>query len=234
MALLSATIGEPERLREWLRPCQLITSASRTPLSKQVWQLEQDEDPDEVLIGDLRSVLAEPSNAAIVFVYRREAADGLAKKLAVALGSPVLSYHSGQSATERSRIRSEFKTGACRCVVATTALASRFFARRRSGELSTAWVRERSRQRLADAVGSGPVAYSQNDEDSILSGLFERLAVKDGFFVEIGASDGAQNCTRNLAEHGWNGLWVEADPLAAAKARSVAPIWSFSVRSPPP
>ena len=35
IALLSATIGQPELLREWLRPCQFITSKARTPLAKE-------------------------------------------------------------------------------------------------------------------------------------------------------------------------------------------------------
>ena len=37
IALLPATIGEPELLREWLRPCQIVTSTVRTPLAKEVW-----------------------------------------------------------------------------------------------------------------------------------------------------------------------------------------------------
>jgi helicase len=122
VALLSATVGEPERLREWLKPCQLVVSNARTLLKKQVWQLEVDEEPDEVIANELGAVLGEPSNAAIVFVYRRSAAAALATKLSGVLGVSVLAYHSGQSASERARIRSQFQVGTCRCLVATTAL----------------------------------------------------------------------------------------------------------------
>ena len=123
LALLSATVGEPERLREWLQPCQLITSSARSPLAKEVWQLDANEEPDDVLDAELRTVLADPNAAAIVFVYRRDAADALARRLTESLSQHVLAYHSGQSASERLRIRSTFKSGASRCLVATTALA---------------------------------------------------------------------------------------------------------------
>jgi hypothetical protein len=123
VALLSATIGEPELLREWLRPCQIVSCTARTPLAKEVWQLEQGESPDEVLAHALRGILAEPTNAALVFVYRRNGAEALACKLLAELGLPVGSYHSGQSAMERARTRSDFLAGRCRCLVATTALA---------------------------------------------------------------------------------------------------------------
>jgi helicase len=123
LALLSATVGEPERLREWLQPCQLVTSTERTPLSKEVWQLDESEDPDEVLGAELTDVLAEPATAAIVFVYTRSAAEALARRLTDSLSQPVLAYHSGQSTSERQLTRARFQSGTCRCVVATTALA---------------------------------------------------------------------------------------------------------------
>ena len=123
VALLSATIGEPELLREWLRPCQIVESTVRTPLAKEVWQLEDGESPDEALSDALREALVDPSNAALVFVYRRDAADALARRLSTDLGIPVMGYHSGQSANERARTRTDFLSGTCRCLVATTALA---------------------------------------------------------------------------------------------------------------
>ncbi len=123
VALLSATIGEPERLREWLRPCQIITSTARTPLNKEVWQLDPEENPDDVLTDALRETLANPSSAAIVFVYRRDAAEALARKLSAGLSLPIAAYHSGLSAKERARIRGTYLAGSCRCLIATTALA---------------------------------------------------------------------------------------------------------------
>lgn len=123
LALLSATIGEPEGLREWLRPCQLVTSSARTALRKEVWQLEGAEDPDAILEAELADVLSDPGAAAIVFVYRREAADALARRLGASLPTGVHAYHSGLSASDRQRIRAQFVEGASRCLVATTALA---------------------------------------------------------------------------------------------------------------
>jgi hypothetical protein len=61
-------------------------------------------------------------------------------------------------------------------------------------------------------------SWSQNGEDGMLAELFRRLDVAHGFFVEIGAADGTENCTRALAEAEWTGVWVEADPAAAAAA----------------
>jgi helicase len=122
IALLSATIGEPEHLRAWLSPCQIISSIERTSLSREVWALENDEIPDGLLVSAIRDALAEPDSSVVVFVYRREAADTLARKLSTA-GTRALSYHSGQPASQRMRARAEFQSGDCRCLVSTTALA---------------------------------------------------------------------------------------------------------------
>lgn len=61
--------------------------------------------------------------------------------------------------------------------------------------------------------------YSQNGEDGILAEVFARIGPKDQSFIEIGASDGAENCTRALVEAGWRGVWVEADPAKVVAAR---------------
>src|ERR1700754_2894278 len=42
--------------------------------------------------------------------------------------------------------------------------------------------------------------YSQNGEDGIIGEIFRRIGSKSRFFVEIAAADGAENCTRALAE----------------------------------
>jgi hypothetical protein len=65
--------------------------------------------------------------------------------------------------------------------------------------------------------------YSQNGEDGVIEEIFARIGTTDRFLVEIGASDGAENCTRNLVEAGWTGVWVEADPGRAVSAAAVAP-----------
>ena len=63
--------------------------------------------------------------------------------------------------------------------------------------------------------------WSQNQEDGIIEEIFARIGPGGFRFCEIGASDGSENCTRALAEVGWGGLWVEADPSAAARARKL-------------
>lgn len=122
-ALLSATVGNPQRLQDWLQPSQLLQSVARTPLSKEVWELDSTESPDDVLEETLRLVLNDPDTAALIFVYRKSAAESLARRLADSLGQEVLAYHSGQSAAQRASSRQAFLSGHCRCVVSTTALA---------------------------------------------------------------------------------------------------------------
>jgi hypothetical protein len=64
--------------------------------------------------------------------------------------------------------------------------------------------------------------FSQNGEDGVIREVFKRIGTSDKHFVEIGASDGTENCTRNLVEHGWSGVWVEADQQRAVKAASIS------------
>jgi hypothetical protein len=85
-------------------------------------------------------------------------------------------------------------------------------------------------RRLSDQVSSDPAhlhrfersEHSQNGEDGIIAEIFARLGAKNRSFVEIGASDGEENCTRALVEQGWSGVWVEGDSAKAAAARHAA------------
>jgi hypothetical protein len=63
--------------------------------------------------------------------------------------------------------------------------------------------------------------WSQNGEDGLLAELVRRVGPGERTFVEIGSSDGGENCTRALAEDGWRGAWFEGDPDRAAAARKV-------------
>lgn len=84
----------------------------------------------------------------------------------------------------------------------------------------------RSEQRLHGA-GAGDLRsfersrFSQNGEDGVLAELARRIGSPRRTFVEIGASDGRQNCTRALLQDGWSGVWVEGDAAAAAAAREM-------------
>lgn len=61
--------------------------------------------------------------------------------------------------------------------------------------------------------------YSQNGEDGIIAEIFSRIGTTDRTFIEIGASDGSENCTAALLEQDWEGIWVEGDGAKAARAR---------------
>ncbi len=64
--------------------------------------------------------------------------------------------------------------------------------------------------------------YSQNGEDGIIEHLTRLMGVGRGVFAEVGAGDGERNCTRQLAETGWTGVWIEADAHSVNVARSLA------------
>jgi hypothetical protein len=88
-------------------------------------------------------------------------------------------------------------------------------------------VLNRAERTLAAKVASDPLhlhhfersASSQNGEDGLLAEIFSRIGPKDRSLVEIGASDGTENCTRALIESGWHGVWLEADQSKALAAR---------------
>jgi len=61
--------------------------------------------------------------------------------------------------------------------------------------------------------------HSQNGEDGIIAEIFRRLEPEHRVFVEIGASDGAENCTANLVAQGWSGIWIEGDHKKVEAAR---------------
>ncbi len=62
--------------------------------------------------------------------------------------------------------------------------------------------------------------FSQNDEDGILLCIFSLIGTKNRLFAEIGAGDGMENNTANLAiHHGWHGLQVDNNPANANRAR---------------
>lgn len=63
--------------------------------------------------------------------------------------------------------------------------------------------------------------FSQNGEDGVIGEILRRIGTTNHFFIEVGASDGQENCTRHLLEQGWRGVWVEADADRAAQAAEV-------------
>jgi hypothetical protein len=72
--------------------------------------------------------------------------------------------------------------------------------------------------------------WSQNGEDGLLAALVERVGAPTRTFVEIGAADGTENCTRAFAEDGWRGVWFEGDPSRAEKATATVDHLDVDVR----
>lgn len=130
LALLSATVGAPERLVEWLQPCDLVQTSERSPpLVKEVLVCEGEEKADAVVTADAGRILkGSTETSLLLFVYQRTATTALARRLTEALPGSVgaagaLAYHSGMSSAARAAVRETFLAGRSRCVVTTTALA---------------------------------------------------------------------------------------------------------------
>lgn len=124
LVLLTATAGQPERLSEWLSPCDLVQEHCRTPpLNTEVWSLDETDDVDAVLSQSISKALNDASASVLIFVYKRASADALAVFLQKSLSIPAGAYHSGMTAEQRREVRHRFSDGRLRCVVTTSALA---------------------------------------------------------------------------------------------------------------
>ena len=53
--------------------------------------------------------------------------------------------------------------------------------------------------------------YSQNDEDGIITEIFDRLGIEKGTFCEIGIENGLECNTLFLIHKGWKGIWLEGN-----------------------
>jgi hypothetical protein len=81
-----------------------------------------------------------------------------------------------------------------------------------------------------DSIGRfASSTYSQNGEDGIIAEIIKRLGLQELTFVEVGSSDGQENCTRLLLENGSVGLWIEGDREKAVRARELSPTISLEV-----
>lgn len=67
-----------------------------------------------------------------------------------------------------------------------------------------------------DLESSASSQYSQGGEDGVLLRIFERIGIRERFFVEFGACDGLDlSNTANLRlNHGWSGLLMEGGDRA--------------------
>lgn len=71
--------------------------------------------------------------------------------------------------------------------------------------------------------------WSQHGEDGLIVAFSKALGIERGTFVEIGAADGEENCTRALAEDGWSGAWFEGDGDRVLHAKEAVAGLSVSV-----
>jgi helicase len=128
VVLLSATMGDLGRVREWLAPCDVVAVTERHPaLRKEVVELSEGEDANDACVNFAREVLADPRANLLIFVYQTKSAEALAARLnEVFIGSDVcgtaVAYHAQMSRERREAARASFLEGRARCLVTTTAL----------------------------------------------------------------------------------------------------------------
>lgn len=67
----------------------------------------------------------------------------------------------------------------------------------------------------------GLQVYSQNDEDGIISEIFNRVGENKRYFVEIGVEDGVESNTAYLLSKRWTGLWLEQSVEKAQRAKNL-------------
>ena len=128
LVLLSATLGDLERACSWLSPCDAITVKERyPPLRKEVLELDLEQDANKTVVSLAEEALADPDASVLIFTYQTRSTELLAGLLAKSLGdragaSGPLAYHARMGLAQRESVRESFRSGRCRCVVATTAL----------------------------------------------------------------------------------------------------------------
>jgi len=129
LVLLSATLGDLERAREWLSPCDVVAIKERyPPLQKEVLELDPGEDANTVVTECIREILSDSSSNILVFVYQTASTERLKVLLRDELGEQagsagVLAYHAQMSRGDREAVRAAFRSSQSRCVITTTALA---------------------------------------------------------------------------------------------------------------
>jgi hypothetical protein len=129
LILLSASVGELDRARDWLRPCEVARVSERLPpLRQEVWELpEGEEAADQAVRLHAGEVLRDPSAQLLVFVYQTRSAEKLAREFQHVLGELAgcegpLAYQGQMAPSRREAVRQAFLSGRSRCLVATTAL----------------------------------------------------------------------------------------------------------------
>lgn len=127
--LLSASLGSTDKAQEWLTPCDEIKVTDRFPsLHKEVLELTEDEDANEIIQKSAFEILRDPSSSLLIFVYQTKSAEKLAGILNKWMGDlagrdGAIAFHSQMSSQKREKICQSFTSGASRCLVTTTSLS---------------------------------------------------------------------------------------------------------------
>ena len=57
----------------------------------------------------------------------------------------------------------------------------------------------------------GYKVFSQNDEDGIITEIFNRIGTTNKKFVEFGVQNGLESNGHFLLHKGWSGLWIDGN-----------------------
>lgn len=138
IVLMSATISNANELAAWLDPCLIISDVPRYPtLEKWIYYIDDGEETNQILLGEIQTILKNPENSVLVFVYQTASAESLAQQIAEELGGHSIKkhdlsatmkegvawFHSKLSAATRENIVHAVEKGQVRVTVSTTALS---------------------------------------------------------------------------------------------------------------
>jgi len=125
MIFLSATIGNPEKVVQWLshtgRKVRYLHSSYRFP--KLVRQVALCESADDALDGLMVEIVEDRSRSVLVFVSTRSEANKLAQRWRdIHAGCEFAAFHAGLGSGERNALMVRIREGAIKGVAATTSL----------------------------------------------------------------------------------------------------------------
>jgi len=124
---LSATIGSISNVKRWLSqanyPLRLIDSRFRAPRLHR--RLIQVPDKDDWIVEQANTVLCKPDKSLLVFVYRQDHADRLAKRISADVSEEggIAAFHSAMPLKRKAEVLKAFDGGQTRVLVCTTSLA---------------------------------------------------------------------------------------------------------------
>jgi hypothetical protein len=67
----------------------------------------------------------------------------------------------------------------------------------------------------------GYKVYSQNDEDGIITEIFNRIGTTNKKFVEFGVQNGLESNGHFLLHKGWHGIWIDGNKKSMSELYSL-------------